>query len=405
MRLEFFISKRYLFAKKNSNLVNIISALSVFILAIITAAIIIILSVVNGLEDVVKSFFGSFDPDLKITVVEGKTFSLSDSLENRIASTNGVLAYTKVLEENVMLEYNNRQDIARIKGVSSGFAQTSSIDSVMLNGEFSLKNNSMNFAVVSYGLASRLGVNISSSKYIKILAPKRGVKPSLTNPNVLNVKHIYPVGVFSVFQEDNNAELLVVPLDFCRKLLEYDTEITALDVKLTNNSDAQIVQQNLQALLGKNFVVKNRYEQHEMLFKVMEAEKWVVFLILAFVIIIASFNLTGSLTMLIIDKKDDIVTLQHIGANNKLIKKIFLLEGWLISILGAIGGLILGTLVCFLQIKFGLVGDGNNIILSEYPVKLEFWDYTFTFITVLVIGFAASWYPVKHITKKHLLMK
>ncbi len=405
MRLEFFISKRYLFAKKNSNLVNIISALSVFILTIITAAIIIILSVVNGLEDVVKSFFGSFDPDLKITVVEGKTFSLSDSLENRIKTMKGIAAYSKVLEENVMLEYNNRQDIARIKGVSSGFAQTSSIDSVMINGDFSLKNNNMNFAVIGYGLAARLGVNISSSKHIKILAPKRGVKPSLTNPNVLNVKNIYPVGVFSVLQEGYDSELIIVPLDFCRKLLEYDTEISAIDIKIDKTIDANIVQSNLQLLLGNNFEVKNRYEQHEMLFKVMEAEKWVVFLILSFVIIIASFNLTGSLTMLIIDKKDDIVTLQNIGANNKLIKNIFLLEGWLISILGAIGGLILGTAVCLLQMEFGLVGDSNNIILTEYPVALEFWDYVFTFITVVVIGFAASWYPVRHITKKHLLIK
>ncbi len=405
MKLEFFISKRYLFAKKNSNLVNIISALSVLILSIITAAIIVILSVVNGLEGVVKSFFGSFDPDIKITVVEGKTFALTDSLESQIASIDGVLAYSAVLEENVMLEYNNKQDIARIKGVSKGFAQTSNIDSVMINGDFSLKNNSTNFAVLGYGLAARLGVNINTVEAINILAPKRDAKPSLGNTNIFNIKSIYPVGVFSVLQEGYDSELIIVPIEFCRKLLEYYDEVSAIDIKINNNAEVGAVQQRLKKMLGKTFVVKNRYEQHEMLFKIMESEKWVVFLILSFVIIIASFNLTGSLTMLIIDKKDDIVTLQNMGANNSLIKRIFLLEGWLISILGSVGGLLIGTVICWLQIQFGFVGDSNNIILSEYPVQIQFWDYVFTFLTVIIIGFAASWYPVRHITKKHLLMQ
>ncbi len=384
---------------------NIISALSVLILSIITAAIIVILSVVNGLEGVVKSFFSSFDPDLKITVVEGKTFAFTDSLESQISSMDGVLAYSAVLEENVMLEYNNKQDIARIKGVSKGFAQTSNIDSVMINGDFNLKNNSTNFAVLGYGLAARLGVNINAVSAIKILAPKRDAKPSLSNVNVFNIKSVYPVGVFSVLQEGYDSELIIVPLEFCRKLLEYYDEVSAIDIKIANNADVGEVQHSLKKILGKSFVVENRYEQHKMLFKIMESEKWVVFLILAFVIIIASFNLTGSLTMLIIDKKDDIVTLQNMGADNSLIKRIFLLEGWLISILGAVGGLLIGTVICLLQIQFGFVGDSNNIILSEYPVQIEFWDYVFTFLTVIAIGFAASWYPVRHITKKHLLMQ
>ncbi len=326
------------------------------------------------------------------------------TVEAKIAQTKGVIAYSAVLEENVMLDYNNKQDIARIKGVSEGFDITSSIDSVIVNGEFTLKNNGVNFAVLGYGLASRLGIYINNVKPIKILAPKRDVKPSLTNLNALNIKQIYPIGVFSVLQEGYDSELIIVPLDFCRKLLEYKDEISAVEIKLADNIDKNQVQEQLKTTLGKSFAVKNRYEQHELLFKIMESEKWVVFSILTFVIIIASFNLTGSLTMLIIDKKDDIVTLQNLGANNKLIKKIFLLEGWMISISGAIIGLLLGSFVCWLQIQYGLVGDPNNILLAKYPVELQFLDFVYTFLTVILIGFVASWYPVRHIAKKHLLI-
>lgn len=404
MKLELFISKRYLFAKKTSNLVNIISALSVLILSIITAAIIIILSVVNGLEGMVKSFFSSFDPDLKITLNEGKTFSFTDNLESKISSMKGIAAYSAVLEENVMLEYNNKQDIARIKGVSAGFAQTSNIDNAIINGDFSIQNKNGNFAVLGYGLAARLGLNLSSIKPIKILAPKRNVKPSLTNYNVLNIRTIYPVGVFSVMQEGYDSELIIVPIDFCRKLLEYNNELSAIEIKVDSTANKDKIQQQLKLTFGDKYAVKNRYEQHEFLFNIMQSEKWAVFFILAFVIVIASFNLTGSLTMLIIDKKDDIVTLQNMGANNKLIKKIFLLEGWMISIFGALGGIVIGAAICWLQIKFGFVGDSNNILLSQYPVELQLIDFIYTFLTVIAIGFLASWYPVRHIAKKHLLI-
>lgn len=404
MNLPLFISKRYLFAKKTTNLVNLISALSVLILAVITSALIIVLSVFNGFEGLIKTFFSSFDPDFKISLVEGKVFSSTDSLKSRIDSLEEVASFAEVLEENVMLEYNEKQGIARVKGVSDNFNETSGIDSMIINGEFSLKNKYENFAVIGYILSNKLGINLSLVKPIKILAPRRDAKPSVTNPNVINYKSIYPVGVFSVLQEEYDSELIIVPIEFCRKLLEYYDEVSSIDIKIKKGVDPQVFQNKLESILGDKFMVKNRYQQHEFLFKIMESEKWAIFLILSFIIIIASFNLTGSLTMLIIDKKDDITTLQNMGASNSLIRKIFLLEGWMISILGAIAGVSLGVLICWLQIKFGWVGVEGNFMLEQYPVEIQTMDIIYVFLTVIGIGFVASWYPVRYITKKHLLL-
>jgi lipoprotein-releasing system permease protein len=404
LNLPFFISKRYLFAKKTTNLVNLISILSVAILTIITSALIIVLSVFNGFEGLIKTFFSSFDPDVKVTLAEGKVFSATDSLLAKIGNMEEVASFTEVLEENVMLEYNEKQGIARIKGVSDSFNKTSGIDTMMINGEFLLKNKYEDFAVIGYLLSNRLGINLSLVKPVRIIAPKRDAKPSLTNLNVINSKLIYPVGVFSVFQEEYDSELIIVPIDFCRKLLEYYDEVTSIDIKIKEGVEPQLFQTRLEKILGDKFAVKNRYQQHEFLFKIMKSEKWAIFLILSFIIIIASFNLTGSLTMLIIDKKDDIVTLQNMGADNSLIRKIFLLEGWMISILGAFGGVLLGVLICWLQIKFGFVGVEGNFMLEQYPVEIQPMDLVYVFLTVIGIGFVASWYPVRYITKKHLLL-
>ena len=416
MNLPFFISKRYLFAKKTTNLVNLISALSVLILAVITSALIIVLSVFNGFEGLIKSFFSSFDPDFKITLVEGKMFSATDSLKAKIATMEDVASFAEVLEENVMLEYNQKTGIARIKGVSENFNQTSGIENQMINGSYiistvdsflingSYRYNRMNYAVLGYILSHRMSINFNLGNPIKILAPKRNAKPSLTNLNVINQKSITPIGSFSVLQEEYDSELIIVPIEFCRKLLEYYDEVSALDIKINEGVDAEVFQSKLKGVLGNEFKINNRYEQHEFLYKIMESEKWAIYLILSFIIIIASFNLTGSLTMLIIDKKDDIVTLQNIGASNSLIRKIFLLEGWMISILGALGGVVLGILICWLQTKFGFVGVEGNLMHEQYPVEIQTMDIVYVFLTVIGIGFIASWYPVRYITKKHLLL-
>ncbi len=404
MNLPFFIAKRYLFARKSTNLINIISALSVLGVAIMTMALIVILSVFNGFDTLIKSFFNAFDPDIRITLAEGKVFSANDTLIRQLRDFDEVLSLTEVLEENALLEYDKRFDIARLKGVSESFSKTSGVDSMIINGEFLLKNEHEEFAVISHLLANRLSLNLNLIKPIKIWAPKRNSQPSMTNLNVFNNQSIFPIGIFSVLQDDYNTETIIVPIEFAWNLLEYEGEVSSVDIKLKMGTDTDLFQKKLENHFKSNFVVKNRFQQHELLYKVMQTEKWAIFLILSFILIIASFNLTGSLTMLIIDKKKDIITLQNLGAGNKLIRNIFLLEGWLISIIGALAGLILGAAVAWIQLRYGIVRFPESFIVNFYPVEMQFADFVYVFLTVVGIGFVASWYPVRYITKKHVLL-
>jgi len=404
MNLSLFISKRYLFAKKSTNLINIISALSVLGVTVMTMALIVILSVFNGFDSLIKSFFNAFDPDLKITLVEGKVFSANDPLIKQIKTFDGIHSFTEVIEENAMLEYDKKQDIARVKGVSDNYSETSGIDTMIINGVFTIKDEHGEYAVVGHLLANRLSINLNMIKPIKIWAPKRNSQPSLTNIDAFNNKSIFPMGIFSVLQDDNNTETIIVPIDFARKLLEYDDEVSSIEIKLKPGIDAKLFHQKLEAHLKGKYLVKDRFQQHEFLYKVMQTEKWAIFLILSFILVIASFNLTGSLTMLIIDKKKDIITIQNMGATNKLIRNIFLLEGWLISIIGAFAGLILGAIVAWIQLYFGIIRFPESFIVTNYPVEMQVMDFIYVFITVVMIGFIASWYPVRYITKKHSLL-
>ncbi|OQX97587.1 MAG: hypothetical protein B6I20_12245 [Bacteroidetes bacterium 4572_117] len=402
MNFPFFIAKRYLFSKKTRNLINWISGISVFGVSIFTMAMIVILSVFNGLDSVVKSLFSNFDPDFKITVAEAKVFSSEDSLIKQIENIDGIAHITKVLEENALLEYDERQAIAKIKGVSDNYRQTSGIDSTIISGEFMLENEYEKFAVVGWGLSNTLSINLNLLRPIKILVPKRDAKPGIIGNKVFNIKPIFPIGIFSVMQDDYDSQLIIVPLEFAQNLLEYADEISSIEVKASKNINLDKLQKELESLLGSDYVVKNRFQQHEFLFKVMQSEKWAIFLIFSFILIIASFNLTSSLTMLIIDKKKDIVTLQNMGAGNSIIRKIFLIEGWLISLVGAIFGLILGTIICWAQSEFGLVGLPQAFVVQYYPVEMRIADFAAVFVTVLIIGFIASWLPVRFFTKKYL---
>jgi len=403
MNLPFFVARRYLFAKKSHNAINIISGISVAGVTVGTMALIIVLSVFNGFDNLVKSLFNSFDPDLKITLVEGKVFSANDPLIKQIKTFDGIHSFTEVIEENAMLEYDKKQDIARVKGVSDNYSETSGIDTMIINGVFTIKDEHGEYAVVGHLLANRLSINLNMIKPIKIWAPKRNSQPSLTNIDAFNNKSIFPMGIFSVLQDDNNTETIIVPIDFARKLLEYDDEVSSIEIKLKPGIDAKLFHQKLEAHLKGKYLVKDRFQQHEFLYKVMQTEKWAIFLILSFILAIASFNLTGSLTMLIIDKKKDIITLQNMGATNKLIRNIFLLEGWLISIIGAILGIILGFMVCWLQQTFGLVKlQSESLIMDSYPVVMKIKDFIIVPVTVLLIGYWAAWYPVRYLSRKFL---
>jgi len=365
-------------------------------------AMIVILSVFNGLDGVVKSLFSSFDPEFKITATEGKVFSSQDSLIKQLETIEGIAHYSEILEENVLLEYDGRQTFGKMKGVSANFNQTSGIDSMIISGEFLLENKYEKFATLGWGLSNALSINLNLLRAVKFWVPKRNVKPSLMNSNVFNIKAIFPIGIFNVMQDDYDGQLIIVPVEFAREMLEYTDEVSSIEIKADEGTDLNRLQQNIEQLLGSSFAVKNRFQQHEFLFKVMQSEKWAIFLIFSFILIIASFNLTGSLTMLIIDKKKDIITLQNMGAENKLIKNIFLLEGMLIALIGAISGLVLGVVICWLQQTYGLVELPQAFVVQYYPVDMRVNDFLAVFVMVLIIGFIASWLPIHFITKKHL---
>ncbi len=400
MNLSLFIAKRYFFSSKKQSLINWISGISVFGVSVFTMSMIVILSVMNGLSSIVESLYSSFDPELKITPSTGKFFSEYE-LGNRLDSIAGIAYYTKVLEENVLLEFSDRQTIGRLKGVSENFNHTSGIDSMIVSGEYKLKNEYTPFAVLDWSLANTLTINLNLVRPVKIWLPRRDAKPGIMMNKVFNIRSIFPIGIFSIMQDDNTTGLIIVPLEFARELMENNDLLSAVEIKLTDEASIDRVQKQIQKILGYEFVVKNRFQQHEFLYKVMKSEKWAIFLIFSFILIIASFNLTGSLTMLIIDKKKDIFTLQHLGAKKSLIRKIFLFEGWMIAFIGAVIGLLLGFVICWLQDTVGLVELPQAFVVQYYPVEMKITDFISVFFVVLLIGLIASYFPVRFLTKKH----
>lgn len=403
MKFPYYIAKRYLFAKKSHNVINVISLISVVGVAIGTMALIVVLSVFNGFESLISSLFNSFDPDLKITLSEGKTFNPNQRAFDSIKNMPEVIHYSEILEENALIRYDEKQYIATIKGVNQQYEKLTGIDSMIVEGSFKLKDNDRNYAIIGQGIAYYLSVGLRFVDPLEIYVPKRKERITLNPRKAFNRKYIYPSGIFSV-EKDLDSKYIILPLSFARDLLDYEEQITALDVDLSSAANTKTVQDQIQQLLSSKYEVKNRYEQKELFYKIMKSEKWAIFFILAFILIIASFNIIGSLTMLIIEKKKDMYTLRSLGASLPLIRRIFLIEGWLISIVGAISGLILGSALCYLQQQFGLVDlqGGQSFIISAYPVDMQFTDVIYVFLTVLFIGFFAAWYPVRYITRKHL---
>jgi len=399
LNLPFFIARRYLISKKSHNIINLISGISMVGVAVGTAALIIVLSVFNGFESVVISLFSVFDPDIEITASQGKTFHETDLDAGKISALPGVISYTSVVEENALLHYNKQQYLATIKGVDSLYQVKSPVDSLLVTGQMVLQRDSFDFAIPGYGIAYFLNINMNApDNLISVFIPKR--KGSITGmpQESFQSDFIKPSAIFSV-QQDFDDKYMLVPLRFARRLLDYTDEVTSVEIRLGKNADAGMVQQKIAGLAGPKFRVQNRFQQQEVLYKIMKSEKWAVFLILTFILIVASFNVIGSLTMLILDKQKDITILRSMGAKDAAIKQIFFFEGLLISLSGALAGLVLGLLVCFLQQKFGLVKlqSGGSFILSAYPVKLIATDFIYVFGTIVLIGAAAAWLPVKRI--------
>lgn len=399
MNLSFYIAKRYLFSKKKTNLINIISAISVVGLAIGTMGLIIGLSGFNGFDSLIKSLFSSFDPDLKITVAEGKYFSADSQVFKEIKQMPDVAFFADVVEDNALLRNNNREVLATVKGVSKEFQMMSGLDTMLVDGTFKLKDGEINYAVLGQGVAFYLSVGLKLKDPIDIYVPQKGRKSSLTLENSFNLGHIYPSGIFEV-QQDLDTKYVIVPIEFARELFETAGKVSAVELKLKKGVSVDQVQKAVSSKLGGEYVVKNRYQQHDYLFKTMQSEKFATYMILILILIIASFNIIGSLTMLIIDKKEDIAILQSMGADKPLIRKIFLFEGWSISILGSIIGTFAGILLCKAQMAYGFVKlqGGSSFIIDAYPVKIIPLDIFVIFTSVLLIGFIASWFPVRYIS-------
>ncbi|MCA1757232.1 MAG: ABC transporter permease [Bacteroidales bacterium] len=404
MKLPLYIARRYLFAKKSRNAINIISGISVAGVTTGTMALVIILSVFNGLEEMVKTIFGTFDPDIEITVSEGKVFTPSAAQLEGLKAIPGVEVWSMVLEENALLTYEESQYIATVKGVEESYSHITGLDSVMWDGEFILRSETgRSYAVVGQGVANYLGIGLNFLSPINIYLPRRtGSASSISTANAFKREYIFPSGIFSIEQEFD-SKYIFVPIDMMRNLLDYTTEVSAIEVKVTSGDYIESVQKSVTDLFGPGFTIKNSYQQHELFYKVMRSERLAIFIILAFILLIASFNIIGSLTMLIIEKKRDIGILQSLGAGNKLIKRIFLIEGWMISLLGAATGMILGVLICWLQQEFGLVKlQGDTLIIDSYPVVVKLNDLLMVMATVLLIGYWAAWYPVRYLSRKYL---
>ncbi|HEY0029311.1 MAG TPA: FtsX-like permease family protein [Bacteroidia bacterium] len=399
MNLPFFIAKRYLISKKSHNAINIISGISVAGICIGTMALVIVLSAFNGLSGLVETLYNSFDADIEITAKQGKTFVPGSPQFESLKKLEGIAYYTEVVEGNALLKYEDQQTIATVKGVSDNFEKMSGFDSLVREGSFNIaKNNIVLGKGISYVLQARTS---DLSSLITLYAPKRGNVSSLNPEDALNEMKAYPAGAFSI-NDDFDYKYSIMNIDKARELFDYTNEVTSIEISLKPGADKKQIQKQIASLLGDQFEVKNREQQNAVLFKTMESEKLWTFIILIFILVIATFNVIGSLTMLIIEKKKDITILFNMGADIKLIRRIFLVEGMMITLIGATLGLIFGTFICWLQIKFKLIAFTENYVINAYPVRIDMADILQIIAAVLLIGFIAAWYPVRVFTKKHL---
>jgi lipoprotein-releasing system permease protein len=408
VNLPFYIARRYLFSKKKHNAINIISGISVCGVALATLALVCTLSVFNGFQDMVAGFFTAFDPELKITIREGKVFEPQGAAFQEVRSLPEIGVWTETLEENAMVQYKDRQAMAIIKGVEDNFEELTSIDSLLYGaGEFILHDSIVDYGVLGVELISELGTGLQFVDPLQVYAPKRNVRVNMANPSAsFNRDYLFSPGVvFVVNQQKYDARYILTSLSFARNLFNYDTEVSAVELKLKPGTDVTAVQRKIARILGDEFVVLDRYEQQADVFRIMEIEKFISYLFLTFILAIACFNVIGSLSMLILDKREDVETLRNLGADDRLIARIFLFEGRLISLFGALSGIVLGLLLCYIQQRFGIIslGGGNgSFIVDAYPVSVHVTDVVLIFITVITVGFLSVWYPVHYLTRRLL---
>lgn len=408
MNFPFFIARRYLFSKKSTHAINVISGISVVGVAIATMALVVTLSVFNGFHDLVASFFTSFDPQLKITPVEGKSVAADDPVLTQIRQLPQIEVATECVEDQALAIYKSRQMMVMIKGVDDNFDQLTHIKEILIGeGDFCLHAADMDYGIPGIRLAEQLATGYSYDQPLHIYAPRREGQFDLTNPTeAFEEDDLYSPGVlFNVRQAKYDKNYIITSIAFARRLFDQQGMLTSLELRLKPGSNFERTKSEIKQLCGDRFTVKDRFEQQDDTFKIMKIEKFIAYIFLTFILMVACFNIIGSLSMLIIDKKDDVVTLRNLGASDKQIVRIFLFEGRMISAIGAVIGIIVGLLLCWAQQQFGIVALGSSsgsFIINAYPVSVHPEDIILIFVTVLIVGFLAVWYPVRYFAKRLL---
>ena len=393
MNLPLLFARRYLFSRSSQSVINIISGISVAGMAIGTAALIIILSVFNGFNSLISDSLSEADPDIRISPARGKVFVPNGEAFDWAYENEDVLNMSEVLEEQVFISYDSKQALAKAKGVDKVYEEESPLRDHIKDGEFLLRFGDLKKAVVGMGLAYNLGISPRFLSPIEIYYPVRDGKISMSNPlNSLSEVDLRPSGLFSINANLDN-ELIIVPIETMRELLDYEKEVSSVEIRTKDPSSVKGVADGLKERLGPDFKVLNRYEQNENLFKMMKYEKLAIFMILIFIIIIIAFNIFASLTMLVIEKKDDISTLKSLGSTDTLVRRIFVMEGWMVSLLGLAIGLVVGIAFALLQQKFGFIKMPGNYVVSSYPIVLKFSDILWTIVGVSLVGYIIALVP------------
>lgn len=406
MNFSLYIARRYLFSKKGTNVINVISGISVVGVMIATMAMVVVLSVFNGFSDLVATFFTSFDPQLKVVPTEGKTCAADHPVLVEIKQMDEVAVTSETVEDQALAIYGDRQAMVMLKGVDDNFTCLTNINNICYGeGEFSLHAADLQYGVMGIRLASSLGVGAYYPGYMHVYAPQRQGQLDVMNPmsGFVVDSLLSPGVVFSVQQSRYDSNYILTSLAFARMLFQCDGEISSLEIKVKPGADVAQVKKKIQALAGTQFKVKDRYEQQEETFNIMKIEKLMAYVFLTFILVVACFNIIGSLSMLIIDKKSDVETLRSLGARESLIRRIFIFEGWMISVIGAVVGVALGLLLCWLQQQYGIVSLGQSagaFIIDAYPVSVHYTDVLLVFLTVIIVGFLSVLYPVRYALKR-----
>lgn len=400
-------ASRYFLAKKSTNAINIIAWVSVAAIAVGAGALVIILSVFNGFEGLVKSLYSSFYPDVKVVPAEGKTMLLTPAQLQQIGKVAGVVNYARIIEEKAVLRSGQDPTIAILKGVDSSYTRVTTVKDKIVRGRFDTGDDLAYRAVLGLDLEGALGVDVEHSMVpLTVYVPRRNTTSFVLPEEALNNGILYPVGTFAI-QQEFNSKYVITHIDFMRKLLELGPdELSALEIRIGPGTDDRQLKTRLEHLLGGRYKVQTRYEQNQALYAIMQTEKWAVYVIFSFILVIAAFNMVGSLSMLVIEKRKDITILKAMGARQRLIRRIFLAEGLIIAGVGTLLGFGIGILVCVVQQQFGLIKlEGASFLVDAYPVSMYWGDFVLVSVTIVVIGLAAGWYPAHRAARQLIELK